>query len=61
MASEETEIKVFNDALDSKGGFTWLLAGAKAFLEYKIRLNLTADAFPEGLERDKHMSQHSDD
>jgi len=25
--------KVVSDALDSKGGFTWVLAGLKAFLE----------------------------
>jgi uncharacterized protein YndB with AHSA1/START domain len=43
--------KVVNDALDSKGGFTWVLAGLKALLEQNIRLNAIADAFPEGLER----------
>jgi len=32
--------------LDSKGGFTWVLAGAKAWLERGINLNLIADAFP---------------
>ena len=41
--------KVVNDALDSKGGFTWVLAGLKAFLEHGIQLNLIADAFPKGL------------
>ncbi|HZE71786.1 MAG TPA: SRPBCC family protein [Pyrinomonadaceae bacterium] len=41
--------KVVSDALDSKGGFTWVLAGLKAFLEHNIELNAIADAFPEGL------------
>ena len=53
--------KVVADALDSKGGFTWLLAGAKAFLEFNIRLNLTADAFPEGLGKEDHVREHSKD
>ena len=44
--------KVVSDALDSKGGFTWVLAGLKALLEHDINLNAIADAFPEGLERD---------
>jgi uncharacterized protein YndB with AHSA1/START domain len=41
--------KLVNDALDSKGGFTWVLAGAKAWLEHNIHLNLIADAYPKGL------------
>ena len=41
--------KIVNDALESKGGFTWVLAGLKAFLEHGIELNLIADAFPKGL------------
>jgi uncharacterized protein YndB with AHSA1/START domain len=36
-------------ALDSTGGFTWVLAGLKAYLEHNIMLNLIADRFPEGL------------
>ena len=43
--------KVVNDALDSMGGFTWVLAGLKALLEHNIELNATADAFPAGLQR----------
>ena len=35
---------------DSTQGFTLMLAGLKAFLEHKVRLNLTADRFPKGLE-----------
>jgi uncharacterized protein YndB with AHSA1/START domain len=41
--------KVVSDALDSKGGFSWVLAGLKALLEHNIELNAIADAFPEGL------------
>ena len=43
--------KVVNDALDSMGGFTWVLAGLKALLEHNIELNAIADAFPRGLQR----------
>ena len=43
--------KVVTDALDSKGGFTWVLAGLKAFLEHSIELNAIADAFPKGLKK----------
>lgn len=46
--------KVVNDALDSKGGFTWVLAGLKALLEHHIELNAIADAFPQGLEQREH-------
>ena len=41
--------KVVKDALDSKGGSTWVLAGLKALLEHKLELNAIADAFPKGL------------
>lgn len=34
---------------DSTGGFTWVLAGLKAYLEHNIKLNLIADAHPEEL------------
>ena len=43
--------EVVQQALDSTGGFTWVLAGLKALLEHDIRLNLVADRFPEGLEK----------
>jgi len=33
---------------DSTKGFTFLLAGLKAWLEHGIQLNLTLDAFPSG-------------
>lgn len=34
--------------VSSTEGFTWTLAGLKAFLEHDIILNLVADRFPEG-------------
>jgi hypothetical protein len=43
------EDQVVQEALDSTGGFTWVLAGAKAFLEHNIVLNLVQDRFPDGI------------
>ncbi len=43
--------KITNDALDSKGGFTWVLAGLKAYLEHGIELNLVRDAYPKNLRK----------
>lgn len=37
-------------ALDSMGGFSLVLAGAKALLEHDIKLNLVLDRFPSVLE-----------
>lgn len=45
--------KVLRDALDSTGGFTWVLAGLKAFLEHQIELNVIGDAFPRGLNQEQ--------
>jgi uncharacterized protein YndB with AHSA1/START domain len=42
----DTRVKA---ALDSTGGFTWALAGAKAWLEYAVQLNLVADRHPKDL------------
>jgi len=39
--------KVIRDALDSKGGFTWVLAGLKALLEHNIELKAIEDAHPK--------------
>lgn len=36
---------------DSTGGFTWVLAGLKAYLEHNIELNLIGDRFPEKLRK----------
>ena len=35
---------------DSTQGFALMLAGLKAYLEHGVRLNLTADRYPKGLE-----------
>lgn len=32
---------------DATGGFTWVLAGAKAYLEHGLELNLIADRYPK--------------
>ena len=43
-----TDDEIVQQALSSTGGFTMVLAGAKAWLEHKIHLNLVLDRFPEG-------------
>lgn len=43
---------VIRRALDSMGGFAFVLAGLKALLEHNIALNLVADHYP-----DAHKSQ----
>ena len=43
-----SKAEVVAKALDSTGGFTLVLAGAKAYLEHKLELNLVRDRFPEG-------------
>jgi uncharacterized protein YndB with AHSA1/START domain len=37
-------------ATDSTQGFSLVLAGLKAYLEHRIRLNLVADRYPKGIE-----------
>lgn len=39
--------EVISQAIDAMGGFTSLLAGAKALLEHGIELNLVADHYPD--------------
>jgi uncharacterized protein YndB with AHSA1/START domain len=41
--------ELVKQALDSTGGFTWVLAGLKAYLEHNIMLNFIADRFPKEL------------
>jgi uncharacterized protein YndB with AHSA1/START domain len=36
---------------DSTQGFSLMLAGLKAFLEHGVRLNLTGDRYPKGIEK----------
>jgi uncharacterized protein YndB with AHSA1/START domain len=43
------EEKVVAQAMDSTGGFSFLLAGLKVFLEHGIELNLVADHAPAAL------------
>jgi uncharacterized protein YndB with AHSA1/START domain len=43
--------EVVRKALGSQGGFTFLLSGLKAFLEYSIALNLSADHAPEAIKK----------
>lgn len=41
--------QVVNQAIDSMGGFSLVLAGLKALLEHNVALNLVADHAPEAL------------
>ena len=41
--------KIIDQVRNSTEGFTLVLAGAKAYLEYKLQLNLVLDRFPKGL------------
>lgn len=42
--------KIMRYIADSTEGFTLMLAGLKALLEHNIRLNLTFDRYPKGIE-----------
>jgi uncharacterized protein YndB with AHSA1/START domain len=42
-----SEDEVVAKALDSMGGFTFVLAGLKALLEYNVVLTLVADHYPD--------------
>lgn len=44
-----TEAEKLKTALDATEGFAFVLAGAKAWLEHGIELNLVRDRFPKGL------------
>jgi uncharacterized protein YndB with AHSA1/START domain len=39
----------------STQGFTLMLAGLKALLEHSVRLNLTADRYPKGIEEPPYL------
>ena len=43
-----TTTELMTQISDSTKGFTFLLARLKAWLEHKIQLNLSLDAFPNG-------------
>jgi uncharacterized protein YndB with AHSA1/START domain len=42
--------KLIRYVADSTQGFTLMLAGLKALLEHNVRLNLTTDRYPKGVE-----------
>jgi len=42
-----SEDEVVKQALDSMGGFSFVLAGLKALLEHNVALNLVADHYPD--------------
>jgi len=44
------EQSITKQALDSTEGFTFVLAGLKAYLEHGVQLNLVADRHPGGLQ-----------
>lgn len=46
---EENDDNLINEVSDTAGGFCWVLAGLKAWLEHGLQLNLVADRFPTGL------------
>jgi uncharacterized protein YndB with AHSA1/START domain len=41
--------EIANAAVSATEGFSFVLAGAKAFLEHGLQLNLVPDRFPDGL------------
>ena len=43
-----SESEIIKNIIDSTGGFTWVLAGLKAYLEHSIQLHLIEDRFPKG-------------
>jgi uncharacterized protein YndB with AHSA1/START domain len=45
-----TDAEKMKAALDSTEGFAFVLAGAKAWLEHGVELNLVRDRFPKGLD-----------
>ena len=48
---EGTQDEIVAQALDSKGGFTIVLAGLKAWLEHRIALGLVPDQHPDAHRR----------
>ena len=44
-----TDEEVAQQAIGSTEGFTFVLAGLKAYLEHNLNLNLIADRFPDGI------------
>ncbi|MBT8377510.1 MAG: SRPBCC family protein [Bacteroidia bacterium] len=44
-----TEDEIVSSIRDATGGFSWVLSGLKAYLEYDIQLNLIADRYPKAI------------
>lgn len=44
-----TPDEILSGIRDSTGGFSWVLAGLKAYLEHGVELNLVADRYPKEL------------
>jgi len=44
-----SEAEAIQHGLDATEGFAFVLAGAKAWLEQKVKLNLVPDRFPDGV------------
>ncbi|WP_271767973.1 SRPBCC family protein [Aquimarina algiphila] len=44
-----TPDELISQIRDATGGFTWVLAGLKSYLEHNIELNLIADRYPKEL------------
>lgn len=45
---DPADSRLVEQVADATGGFSLVLAGAKAYLEHQIALNLVADRFPDG-------------
>ena len=45
---DPADSELVEQVADATGGFSLVLAGAKAYLEHNIQLNLVADRFPDG-------------
>lgn len=45
---EGDEQRILEQVSGSASGFCWVLAGLKAWLEFKVQLNLVADRYPSG-------------
>ncbi len=46
---DPADAKLVSQVADATGGFSLVLAGAKAYLEHNVLLNLVADRFPDGI------------
>jgi uncharacterized protein (TIGR02246 family) len=56
-----SEAEAIRHALGATEGFAFVLAGAKAFLEHNVQLNLVPDRFPDGLPDVSESADATDD